>query len=130
MRGWVRGCVSVFCLSATCAIAQEVPSGQPVSLSEVLLDAVGTESWVRFRFIAPEIAKGAGTISYAEAEGDFQALCDGFALTYIIDFELAVDVVVISLMDRPVPFGTSDPEATQFFEAFRPETNGCVWEAF
>ena len=29
--------------------------------------------------------------------------------------------IVISLADRPVPFGQPDPEATQFFEAFRPE---------
>ncbi|WP_299207195.1 DUF6497 family protein [uncultured Tateyamaria sp.] len=118
------------CLSVTSASAQDVPSGQPVSLSEVLLDAVGAESWVRFRFIAPEIAKDVGTVSYAKAEDDFQALCDGFALTYMTDFELTADVVVISLMDRPVPFGASDPDATQFFEAFRPGADGCVWEAF
>ncbi|WP_299554002.1 DUF6497 family protein [uncultured Tateyamaria sp.] len=129
-RSWVRGCVSALCLAASTALAQEVPSGQPVSLSEVLLDAVGAENWVRFRFIAPEIAKDTGTVSYGQAEGDFQALCDDFAMTYLTDFELTADVVVISLMDRPVPFGTSDPEATQFFEAFRPETDGCVWEAF
>ncbi len=129
-RGWVRGCVYAVCLSVTSASAQDVPSGQPVSLSEVLLDAVGAESWVRFRFIAPEIAKDVGTVSYAKAEDDFQALCDGFALTYMTDFELTADVVVISLMDRPVPFGTSDPDATQFFEAFRPGADGCVWEAF
>lgn len=130
MRRWVRGCVSILALSATSVFAHEVPSGQPVSLSEVLLDAVGSESWVRFRFIAPEIAKETGTVSYGQAEGDFQALCDEFALTYMTDFDLTADVVVISLMDRPVPFGTSDPEATQFFEAFRPYADGCVWEAF
>lgn len=129
-RKWFRGCVSILLVAAMPVSAQQVPSGQQVTLSEVLVDAVGSENWVRFRFIAPEIAKSGGTVSYADAEGDFQALCDEFALSYISDFDLTADVVVISLMDRPVPFGTSDPAATQFFEAFRAQTDGCVWEAF
>ncbi|WP_299615249.1 DUF6497 family protein [uncultured Tateyamaria sp.] len=115
---------------ATPALAQDVPSGQPVTLSEVLVDAVGTENWLRFRFVAPEIARESGTVSYVEAEGDFQALCDAVALPYMDDFDLTADIVIISLMDRPVPFGTTEPVATQFFEAFRPGPDGCVWEAF
>ena len=129
-REWVRGCVSALVLAASSAHAQDVPSGQVVELAEVLVDTVGTETWVRFRFVAPAIAREVGTISYAEAEGDFQALCDDFALGYVDDFELTADVIVISLMDRLVPFGTSDPDASQFFEAFRPGADGCVWEAF
>ncbi|WP_302622827.1 DUF6497 family protein [Tateyamaria omphalii] len=106
-----------------------MPSGQPVTLSEILVDEVGAEQWLRFRFLAPGIARDTGEVSYADAEGDFQALCDDFVLPYIADFALDADVVVISLMDRPVAFGTSDPDATQFFEAFRPGPDGCVWEA-
>ncbi|MBV7408937.1 hypothetical protein KJP29_08070 [Maritimibacter sp. DP1N21-5] len=116
-------------LYATPLFAEDVPSGQPVSLSEVLIDEVGAEMWMRFRFLAPDIARESGTVTYAEAEPDFQALCDGFALSYMSNFGLSADVVVISLMDRPVAFGTTDPDATQFFEAFRPGPNGCVWEA-
>lgn len=130
LRDWVRGCLCILALAATPAVAQDVPSGQPVTLTEVLVDAVGTESWLRFRFVAPEIARGTGTISYTQAEDDFQALCETFALPYMTDFDLMADIVVISLMDRPVPFGTSDPQATQFIEAFRPAPEGCVWEAF
>ncbi|WP_299045579.1 DUF6497 family protein [uncultured Tateyamaria sp.] len=130
MWEWVRGCGSALMLSAMPALAYDVPSGQPVTLSEVLVDQVGTEAWLRFRFVAPDIARGAGAVSYADAEADFQALCDGFALGYMTEFDLSADVVVISLMDRPVPFGTSDPDATQFFEAYRIGPEGCVWEAF
>ncbi len=127
---WVRGCLTALFMVATPALAQDVPSGQPVTLSEVLVDAVGTENWLRFRFVAPEIARESGTVSYVEAEGDFQALCDAVALPYMDDFDLTADIVIISLMDRPVPFGTTEPVATQFFEAFRPGPDGCVWEAF
>ncbi|WP_189799373.1 DUF6497 family protein [Tateyamaria sp. syn59] len=115
-------------LAASPIFAQEVPSGQQVTLSEVLVDEVGAERWLRFRFLAPDIARDGGTVSYAEAEQDFQSLCDDFALSYIASFELSADVVVISFMDRPVPFGTPDPDATQFFEAFRPGPDGCEWE--
>ena len=127
---WVRGCVSALLLSTIPAYAQDVPSGQSIELSEVLIDEVGVEAWLRFRFVAPAIARDTGTVTYADAEGDFQALCDGFALTYMDDFDLNADVIVISLMDRPVPFGTADPEATQFFEAFRAGPDGCIWEAY
>ncbi|MDH5531341.1 MAG: DUF6497 family protein, partial [Paracoccaceae bacterium] len=32
--------------------------------------------------------------------------------------------------DRVVPFGESDPEATQYFEAFSIADGTCIWEAF
>ena len=38
--------------------------------------------------------------------------------------------IVISLSDRAVPFGEADPEATQFFEAYRVEGGACIWEMF
>ncbi|MEM8655667.1 MAG: DUF6497 family protein [Pseudomonadota bacterium] len=130
MRAWARGCLSVLALSALPVTAQDVPSGQSVTLSEVLVDQVGSEVWLRFRFVAPAITQDVGTVTYADAEDDFQALCDEFALPYISDFDLAADIIIISLMDAPVPFGATDPDATQFFEAFRPNGDGCEWEAF
>jgi len=126
LREWVRGCVAAVFL-ATPVAAQEVPSGQNVTLSEVLIDSVGAEQWLRFRFLAPQIARDDGDLSYADVADDFQHLCDGFATPYMADFDLEGDVIVISLMDRPVPFGTADPDATQFFEAFRVEDGACVW---
>jgi hypothetical protein len=38
--------------------------------------------------------------------------------------------IIISLEDRPVPFGEADPEAVQYFEAFRVENGACIWEVF
>ena len=125
---WVRGCVVITAFATTTVAAQDVPSGQSVMLDEVLVDQVGAEAWLRFRFLAPDI--GTRGVTYTEAEDDFAVLCDAVARPYLVAFDLAADVVVISLMDRPVPFGQSDPDATQFFETFRIEDDTCVWQEF
>ena len=107
---------------------QPVPSGQTVELFEVLIDEVASETWVRFRFLAPAIGKDAGLLSYAQAEDDFMHLCSQVAVPYLREFDLTADVVVIALLDRPVGFGVSDPDSTQYIEAFRVDAQRCEWE--
>ncbi|GFE48461.1 hypothetical protein So717_02140 [Roseobacter cerasinus] len=106
----------------------EVPSGQPVTLYEVLTDRVGEESWLRFRFLAPEIARDGGSVSFADAEPDLEHLCTAVALPYMADYGLAADIVAVTLLDRDVPFGSTDPDATQFIDIFRVSSGVCVWE--
>ena len=106
----------------------EVPSAQPLELHEVLLDQVGAEAWVRFRFLASEIGKANGDRSFADVEQDFQVLCETVARPYLKEFNLVADVVAITLMSRPVEFGSSDPGVTQFVEVFRVASGTCVWE--
>ncbi|MEL7093095.1 MAG: DUF6497 family protein [Pseudomonadota bacterium] len=132
LREWVRGCLFTLTVivAANAAAALDLPSGQSVTLSEVLIDRVEDEDWLRFRFVAPEIARSGGSLGYADAEGDFAVLCDDLARPYMAEQGLSAAVVVISLMDRPVPFGQPDPDATQFFEAYRIEDGACVWQAF
>ncbi len=108
----------------------EVPSGQQIALSEVLVDERSGETWVRFRFVAPQIARGTGAVDPVRAAGDMDHLCRALALPYLSDYGLTANRVVISLSDRTVPFGQADSEATQFFEAYRPEGAVCIWEAF
>ena len=127
---WVRGCVLCLSLAATAATAQDLPSGQTVTLDEVLIDQVGAEAWMRFRFLAPAIAGGPDGLGYAAVEGDFAVLCEDVARPYLAEFALDADVVVISMMDRAVPFGVADAEATQFFETFRVADGACAWQAF
>ncbi|MBD3662691.1 hypothetical protein H9Q16_02035 [Sulfitobacter sp. TSTF-M16] len=110
------------------ALAVDVPSGQPVELQEVLVDNLGTETWLRFRFIAPRIAREWGEIGFADAEPDMVHLCETLALPYIAEYGLKGEVIVISLADRATEFGVADPDATQFFEAYRPVDNTCIWE--
>ena len=127
---WGRGCIVGVCLFGMTASAQgvEVPSGQPVTLSEVLLDDGPGEIWLRFRFVAPQISETGGTISYDMAAPDMDHLCQSLALPYMAEYDLTAARIVISLSDRPVEFGESDPAATQFFEAYRPENDRCIWE--
>ena len=117
-------------LAATLANAAEVPSGQPIALHEVLVDAQGEATWLRFRFLAPQITRGEGQVTYADAEPDIIYLCNTVALPYMAEFELAAQVIVISLSDRETEFGQPDPDATQFFEAFRIKDGICIWEDF
>ncbi len=115
-------------LVASSAWAVEVPSGQPVDLQEVLIDEVGTETWLRFRFVAPKISRDANGMDYETSVHDMGHLCEALAIPYALDFDLQGDVIVISLADRATEFGVADPDATQFFEAYRPVDNTCIWE--
>lgn len=112
----------------------QVPSGQPLTLGEVLIDDSQGETWVRFRFIAPNIGTtlntGQAAVPYDTAAADMDHLCQNLVLPYLAKYALEPARVVISLSDRPVPFGTANPDVTQFFEAYRPENARCIWEAF
>lgn len=133
LRVW--GCAFVFALlgHSNGAFAQAdnllpVPSGQPVHLSDVLLDNNPGELWVRFRFIAPKIGSTVGRIGYDVASADMEHLCQTLAVAYVAKHELDPARVVISLSDRPIEFGRATPDATQFFEAYRLEQSQCIWE--
>tara|TARA_R110002072_G_scaffold40393_7_gene114580 strand:- start:530 stop:910 length:381 start_codon:yes stop_codon:yes gene_type:complete len=115
-------------LAAAPALAIDVPSGQPIELQEVLIDEVGGEVWLRFRFIAPEIARDGGSINNEVAAPDMMHLCATLALPYIAQYDLNGQIIVVSLADRITEFGVQDPDATQFFEAFRADGDTCIWE--
>ena len=107
-----------------------VPSGQPVYLAEVLQDETPGALWLRFRFIAPDIAQGAGQADVDQTAGDMDHLCQSVALPYLQNHQIAAARIAISLSDRPVPFGEADPEATQYFELYSTQDATCIWEAF
>lgn len=111
-------------------IVVSVPSGQSVTLQDVILNVPGTDGIAaRFRFVAPAIAPGGG-IDMATASTDMQTLCDSFALPRVKDNTPLPQQIIISLSDRPLPFGQSSPEAVQFFESYRIEDGSCQWEMF
>ncbi len=134
-RWRLRGCNAVLAvIAAWCAgqaVAENllpVPSGQPVELSNVLLDNNPGELWVRFRFVAPRIGSTVGRITYDVAVIDMAHLCDVLAVPYVAQHELEPARIVISFADQPIDFGVSSPETTQFFEAYRLEQSRCIWE--
>ena len=122
-------------IAAAMATAQEkpvvpVPSGQKVILHEVLIDDAPGETWVRFRFVAPQIARQGGDITNDVATGDMDHLCDNVALPYLAEYALTPARIVISLSDRQMPFGAASPDATQYFESYRQEDARCILENF
>lgn len=109
----------------------EVPSGQEITFVDVVHDAPGPDGLTyRFRFLAPAIARVGGTVTAETALEDMQALCDGYALPRVANPGPAPGQIIISLSDKPVQFGTPAPDVTQFFEAFRPDGDACIWEGF
>ncbi len=108
-----------------------VPSGQEVTLQEVIWNVPGPEGLTsRFRFIAPAINREAGSVDFETASTDMQHLCETYALDRLSSLGPMPRQVIISLADRALPFGEPAPEATQFFEAYRIEGKTCIWEAF
>lgn len=108
-----------------------VPSGQEVTLMDVIWNIPGPEGLAtRFRFLAPAIARDGGTISADQAQADMLALCRDLALKRIADAGQAPAQIIISLSDRPVPFGETVPDATQYFESYALKDGDCVWSLF
>jgi hypothetical protein len=110
----------------------EVPSGQPVTLQDVIWNQPGPAGLTaRFRFIAPEIARDGGLIDFDTAAADMDHLCETYALPRVTTITGPRPAqVVISLSDIPVEFGVVTPEATQFFEAYSITEGVCEWEPF
>lgn len=108
-----------------------VPSGQPVTFVEMIHDAPGPDGLTyRFRFLAPDIARDGGRITDEQALTDMAALCETYAIPHLSNLGPMPGQIIISLSDRPVAFAAPDPEATQYFEAYRPDGDACIWEGF
>ena len=58
-----------------------VPSGQDVTLQDVIWSEAGPAGLaLRFRFVAPRIARMGGDIAFEVASEDMMALCESYAL--------------------------------------------------
>ena len=108
-----------------------VPSGQVVSLIDVIWNVPGPNGLaVRFRFLAPAIARDAGGVDPDVAGRDMDDLCQNYALQRIAEFGPQPSQIIISLSDVAVPFGEAAPDATQYFQAYTIADGTCVWEVF
>ena len=109
-----------------------VPSGQPITLLEInQQDGNQGGSAIHVRFLAPQISRTGGSIVFSQAEEDMAVICQDYVLPHLSKItDTTPDQIVIVLADRWVEFGVSDQDATQFFEAFRPDNGVCVWDGF
>ncbi len=118
---------------ATPALAQPVavPSGQPVEFVEVIRDvrSVRGLSW-RFRFVAREIDRNSGSVTFESAALDMDHLCQNFAIQRLPIIGARPGEIVISFSSAPLEFGEVNPEITQFFEVYSVQGDKCVWEGF
>ena len=108
-----------------------VPSGQAVTLHEVIVDQPTEDIAIyRFRFLTPAIARNGGTMDFETSIGDMKQLCDSYAVAQIMPPMPEATQVIIAFADMALPFGETNPDATQFFMAFKIEDGVCVLEPY
>lgn len=128
-------------LAAGLAPTPSVPSGQTVTLHDVLLEDQGDTRQVVLRYLAPAIARASRTVDFDLAEPDMDALCATSGLAAAANAadilrqgdaadQAEVNRILITLMDRPVERGVADPSVSQFNNLYRSEDGRCIWEAF
>jgi len=125
----MRFAVALAALLAAPVAAEDIvlPSGRTVTLDETIRDTAGPVGLTdRFLFLAPWIAG----VAYEDLAPEIAWLCDTVALPRVESSTPPPVQIIVSLADRPVPFGASDPAATQFFEAFSVADGACVVELF
>lgn len=105
-----------------------LPSGLEAALLEGFVEVQPDGvRWGRFRYVMPALAEGA---DFDRVQMDFVTLCDAQALPMLTDAGEQVAVIVVSLMDKPMEFGQSDPGTVQYFESFAIRDGRCIWEEF
>ncbi len=107
-----------------------VPSGQPVTLQEVITDVPGQGLTYRFRFVAPELVVDGGAVDYAMLEPDLDHLCNNYALGRIANTGPRPSQIIISVGVRATMFGATNPDVPQVFESYSIKDDNCIWEAF
>ena len=109
----------------------EVPSGQEVTLLDVITNVPGPEGLAtRFRFLAPGIAREGGTVGAEAAALDMDFLCQSYAMARVAELGPQPGQIIISMSDMDVPFGETRPDATQFFNSYSIAEGTCVWEVY
>jgi hypothetical protein len=100
------------------------PSGLEVTLFDVVLEP--DAGLARFRFVAPPLSG----LAFDAVQGDFPWLCANVALPALAANSRTVAQVIVSVSDRELPLGVTDPDAVQYFEGFRIEDAACLWEPY
>ena len=105
-----------------------VPSGAKIALFDVIIEAAPPVA--RFRFVAPQIGTGDGSLGFEDVADDIQYLCDDIARPALLDNDWREGQIVISLSGQETAFGEPAPDVTQFFQPFTLSADRCIWEDF
>ncbi|WP_127901751.1 DUF6497 family protein [Solirhodobacter olei] len=121
----VPGLVALAPLALAAATAlPKLPSGLQVSLMQVVWPAPGAakgDRVARFRFLAPDLKKGADT------DADLKTLCEKVARPMVKAKGATVDQVIVSLASKPLKLGESRPDVVQVFEAYQLKASHCAF---
>lgn len=108
--------------------AINLPSGEKVTLIDTLANIPGNDGLaMRYRFLAPQIARDGGTVDADTAAKDMDWLCNTYAMPRLPNTGPKPVEIIISMSDRDVPFGEDHPEATQFFNSYNIDDGTCQW---
>lgn len=115
-------------LATTPALAGiTVPSGQPVELYafEVVAQS-DTQNLLFVGVLAPELAKG----GYEAAQQDLDTLCRDVALPEVVEqgrLGVSVQEVSIRMADKPLVYGQTSHDVTQFMGFYEVISGECQW---
>ncbi|NOX73337.1 MAG: hypothetical protein GXP03_06865 [Alphaproteobacteria bacterium] len=117
-------------LPAQAAEKLAVPTGQLILPYEALWEdhPESGEVWLVLRFLAPEIAKAKGKISYDDATPDIDFLCENVGLPLVESTGGGVDQIIVTLLDAPLARGERDKKVTRYMNAYRVDQGVCEWE--
>ncbi|MEQ8368052.1 MAG: DUF6497 family protein [Roseicyclus sp.] len=112
------------------AEAQTAPSGQDITLHEVLYEEqpYSGEMQVVVRLIAPAIAQE--SLQASSLREDMDWACRTWGLAAAGTLSSPPDVVVVQLMETPFERGQAMPGTRQLIETYRLEGPLCIWDFF
>ncbi len=107
-----------------------VPSGQPLRVLDMLWEDQAGQSTLVIRTLTPQIARNGAALSYDAVEADFEVICAALGLPVRALAGSDASHILVVMMDRPVPRGTPDTQATQYISEFRVADGRCILEFF
>ena len=126
LGAWILTGLSLGLAFPVDAAPLNLPSGLTADLLEARWDdSAGAGTDLRLRFHTPDLSPDT---QFEDIEIDLAVLCDAIALPILAETGREVGQIVISISDRSVPFGETDPDATQHFDTFRPQGDACIWD--
>jgi hypothetical protein len=125
------GAILALAVMVAPALRAEVilPSGLDATLMEGFVEVQPDGArWARFRYVMPALA--APETGFDQVQADFVTLCEAQARPMLQQAGEEVALIIVSLMDKPMEFGQSDPGTVQYFESFAIRDDRCIWEEF
>lgn len=97
---------------------------------DILWEANGPQTNLVVRMVAPQISRDGGRLDYDAVSGAMDRVCAVVGVPSILNTESQIDRILVIFMDRPVPRGEANPEATQYINIYSVENQRCIWEDF